>query len=142
MIDPFIEKLVSDLKPKKPLANRMLWMHCTGCLVMIAALILGLIGLRGDYINAMQTGAMFWKPSYYFFLFGLAAFSAEQRTKELGIRKVLGAKVFQIVVNFSSEFAKLILVSSLIACPLAYFLVRSWLSDFEYQTPIDLWYLY
>jgi putative ABC transport system permease protein len=71
-------------------------------------------------------------------LFGLAAFSAEQRTKELGIRKVLGAKVFQIVVNFSSEFAKLILVSSLIACPLAYFLVRSWLSDFEYQTPIDL----
>jgi putative ABC transport system permease protein len=42
------------------------------------------------------------------------------------------------VVNFSSEFAKLILVSSLIACPLAYFLVRSWLSDFEYQTPIDL----
>ena len=68
MIDPFIEKLVGDLKPKKPLANRMLWMHCTGCLVMIAALILGLIGLRGDYINAMQTGAMFWKPSIFFFI--------------------------------------------------------------------------
>lgn len=72
-------------------------------------------------------------------LFGLAAFSAEQRTKELGIRKVLGAKVSELVVLFSSEFTKLILISILLASPIAYFLVDRWLSDFAYRTPIDIW---
>ncbi|MEZ4945450.1 MAG: ABC transporter permease [Cyclobacteriaceae bacterium] len=72
-------------------------------------------------------------------LFGLAAFSAEQRTKELGIRKVLGAKVSQLVLLFSAEFTKLIVISILIASPIAYFLVDSWLQEFAYRTPIDLW---
>lgn len=72
-------------------------------------------------------------------LFGLAAFSAEQRMKELGIRKVLGAKVYQILVLFSSEFTKLIIISILIASPIAYFLVDNWLSDFAYRTSIDIW---
>lgn len=72
-------------------------------------------------------------------LFGLAAFSAEQRTKELGIRKVLGAKVSELVFTFSTEFTKLILIAILIASPIAYFLVDSWLADFAYRTPIDLW---
>lgn len=72
-------------------------------------------------------------------LFGLAAFSAEQRTKELGIRKVLGAKVSELVITFSAEFTKLILISILIASPIAYFLVDTWLEDFAYRTPIDLW---
>ncbi len=72
-------------------------------------------------------------------LFGLAAFSAEQRTKELGIRKVLGAKVSQLVLLFSAEFTKLIIISILIASPIAYFLVDTWLQEFAYRTPIDLW---
>lgn len=72
-------------------------------------------------------------------LFGLAAFSAEQRTKELGIRKVLGAKVSALVLTFSAEFTKLILIAILIASPIAYFLVDTWLQDFAYRTPIDLW---
>ncbi|MEO9869609.1 ABC transporter permease [Ekhidna sp.] len=72
-------------------------------------------------------------------LFGLAAFSAEQRTKELGIRKVLGARVSELVITFSTEFTKLILIAILIASPIAYFLVDSWLGNFAYRTPIDLW---
>ncbi|TSE08703.1 ABC transporter permease [Aquimarina algiphila] len=72
-------------------------------------------------------------------LFGLAAFTAEQRVKELSIRKVLGAKVSELAVLFSSEFAKLIGVSILLASPLAYFLVDEWLKGFAYRTPIDIW---
>ncbi|MDY8137528.1 ABC transporter permease [Aquimarina sp. 2201CG5-10] len=72
-------------------------------------------------------------------LFGLAAFSAEQRIKELGIRKVLGAKVSQLTLLFSSEFTKLILISILLSMPIAYFLVNEWLKDFAYRTPIDIW---
>ncbi|MEP1923734.1 MAG: ABC transporter permease [Ekhidna sp.] len=72
-------------------------------------------------------------------LFGLAAFSAEQRTKELGIRKVLGARVSELVITFSTEFTKLILIAILIASPIAYFLVDGWLENFAYRTPIDLW---
>lgn len=72
-------------------------------------------------------------------LFGLAIFSAEQRIKELGIRKVLGAKVSELVILFSSEFMKLIGISVLLASPIAYFLVDNWLSDFAYRTPINIW---
>lgn len=72
-------------------------------------------------------------------LFGLAAFSAEQRTKELGIRKVLGAAIFNLVRTFSSEFTRLVLMAILLATPVAYFTVRWWLNDFAYQTPIDWW---
>ena len=72
-------------------------------------------------------------------LFGLAAFSAEQRTKELSIRKVLGARISSLVVLFSAEFAKLIVISIAIAAPLAWFLVDYWLSNFAYRTPIDFW---
>lgn len=72
-------------------------------------------------------------------LFGLAAFSAEQRTKELGIRKVLGAKVYQLVYLFTSEFTKLIVISIIVASPLAYYFTQLWLEDFAYKAPIDLW---
>ncbi|MDN5202455.1 ABC transporter permease [Fulvivirgaceae bacterium BMA10] len=72
-------------------------------------------------------------------LFGLAAFSAEQRLKELGIRKVLGAGITQLLVLFSSEFTKLIFIAILLASPIAYFLVDTWLTDFAYRTPIDVW---
>lgn len=69
-------------------------------------------------------------------LFGLAAFSAEQRTKELGVRKVLGAKTKDLVISFSGEFTRLVLISLVIAVPLAYFAIDSWLADFAYKTPI------
>lgn len=72
-------------------------------------------------------------------LFGLAAFAAEQRKKELGIRKVHGAKVRQLIFLFSSEFTTLVLAAILIASPIAYVLGRIWLSDFANRTQIDAW---
>ncbi len=69
-------------------------------------------------------------------LFGLAAFSAEQRKKELGVRKVLGASVYRLMYVFTAEFTLLILVSLLIASPLAYLFVENWLSNFAFKTPI------
>jgi putative ABC transport system permease protein len=70
-------------------------------------------------------------------LFGLAAYMVQQRTKEIGIRKVNGATVIQIVLLLSTDFAKWILVATLIAWPVAYFTVRSWLQGFEYRTNIN-----
>ena len=66
-------------------------------------------------------------------LFGLASFTAEQRTKEIGIRKILGAKVFGIVLLLSKDFAKWILVANIIAWPVAYFLTKKWLQGFAYR---------
>src|SRR5690606_34376067 len=67
-------------------------------------------------------------------LFGLAAFSAEQRTKEIGIRKVLGASAGSIVVLLSKDFAKLVAVAFVVAAPVAYLLMHRWLDDFAYRT--------
>lgn len=72
-------------------------------------------------------------------LFGLAAFSADQRKKELGIRKLHGASVHHLVFLFSSEFTKLVALSTIIAAPVAYFMTDYWLSNFAYRTPIDIW---
>lgn len=72
-------------------------------------------------------------------LFGLAAFSAEQRTKEIGVRKVLGASVAGITSLISKEFVRLIIVSIIIALPLAWFFMNKWLQDFAYQVKISWW---
>jgi len=72
-------------------------------------------------------------------LFGLAAFSADQRKKELGIRKLHGASTHRLVFLFSSEFTKLVALSIVIATPIAYLLTDYWLSNFAYRTPIDIW---
>lgn len=72
-------------------------------------------------------------------LFGLAAFTAENRIKEVGIRKVLGASVGQIVYMLSNEMGKLVLVAFVIAAPLAYFFMDDWLQDFQYRTNIGWW---
>lgn len=66
-------------------------------------------------------------------LFGLAAYTAEQRTKEIGIRKVLGASIVQMWAMLSQEFVLLVLLSSLIACPIALFLLKDWLSQYDYK---------
>jgi len=72
-------------------------------------------------------------------LFGLAAFTAEQRTKEIGVRKVMGASVFQIIALLSQDFTKLVIVSCLISGPVAYLAMSSWLQNFAYRTNISFW---
>jgi putative ABC transport system permease protein len=69
-------------------------------------------------------------------LFGLATFNAEQRTKEIGIRKVLGASVSGIVFLFSKEFAKWVLLANAIAWPVSYFVMRKWMQAFAYRIPL------
>lgn len=70
-------------------------------------------------------------------LLGLASYAAESRTKEIGIRKVLGASVPGIVVMLARQFAKYVLLANLLAWPAAYFLMREWLKIFAYRTNID-----
>ena len=74
-------------------------------------------------------------------LLGLAAFSAEKRTKEIGIRKVLGARTDQLVQLLSKEFLKLILVGSLLGIPITWWAMNKWLSGFAYHTEINAWLL-
>ena len=72
-------------------------------------------------------------------LLGLSAFIAEQKTKEIGIRKVLGASVFQITAMLSREFLKLVLLSLFIALPLGWYLMDRWLEDFAYRVNVPWW---
>ena len=72
-------------------------------------------------------------------LFGLAAFATTQRTKEIGIRKVLGASVKQIVGLLSKDFIKLVLIAIIIASPIAYYFMNQWLQDFAYRINIEWW---
>ncbi|WP_299159033.1 FtsX-like permease family protein [uncultured Eudoraea sp.] len=72
-------------------------------------------------------------------LFGLAAFNAQKRTKEIGIRKVMGASVSQITYRLSSDFLKLVLVAILISLPIGWFAMNKWLEDFSYRIEIGWW---
>jgi len=72
-------------------------------------------------------------------LYGLASFTIEQRTKEIGIRKVMGASLGSIVVTLSKEFLKWVLVANIIAWPVAYYLMNSWLNEFAYRIAIGWW---
>jgi putative ABC transport system permease protein len=69
-------------------------------------------------------------------LFGLATFTTEQRVKEIGVRKVLGASVGSVVLLLSKDFTKLVLISFPIAIPIAYFSMRKWLESFQYKTTL------
>ncbi|WKN41058.1 ABC transporter permease [Tunicatimonas pelagia] len=71
-------------------------------------------------------------------LLGLASFTAEQRTKEIGVRKVLGASITHLVWLLSSDFTRLVTISFVIASPIAYYLMRQWLQDFEYQVELSV----
>ncbi|MGD8306793.1 MAG: ABC transporter permease [Ignavibacteria bacterium] len=71
-------------------------------------------------------------------LFGLAAFTSEQRTKEIGIRKTLGASVNGIVFLLSREFGKLVLISFIVSAPIAYYVMNIWLADFAYRINLTL----
>ncbi|HEY4108675.1 ABC transporter permease [Puia sp.] len=72
-------------------------------------------------------------------LFGLASFMAEQRVREIGVRKVLGASVSQLWGLLSKEFVRLVVISFLIAAPLAWFGMNKWLQGYDYRTTIDGW---
>lgn len=72
-------------------------------------------------------------------LFGLVTFTAESRTKEIGIRKVLGASVSGIVGMLSQDFVRLVLISAIIATPVAWYLMSRWLQDFAYKISIPIW---
>jgi ABC-type antimicrobial peptide transport system permease subunit len=72
-------------------------------------------------------------------LFGLASFVAEQRTKEMGVRKVLGASIFNIWKLLSTEFVVLVIISCVIATPLAWYYLHQWLLKYEYHTDISWW---
>ena len=72
-------------------------------------------------------------------LFGLASYMAEQRTKEIGIRKVLGANTEQILFLLIKDFAKLVLIAGIIAVPIGFYLSKSWLTDFAYRISTEIW---
>jgi hypothetical protein len=100
--------------------------------------------LSALYNSEQKMGTVF---SYFTFiaifiaclgLFGLASFTAEQRTKEFGIRKVLGALPLDIFTLLSREFLKWILIANLLAIPLALITIRGWLKNFAYRTPIGV----
>ncbi|MFC1724181.1 ABC transporter permease [candidate division KSB1 bacterium] len=72
-------------------------------------------------------------------IFGLASYTVEQRTKEIGIRKVFGASVSGIVNLLSKEFLTLVIISNLVAWPLSYYLMNNWLQNYAYRTSISIW---
>jgi putative ABC transport system permease protein len=72
-------------------------------------------------------------------LFGLASFTTERRTKEIGIRKVMGASVSDIVLLLTSDFTKLVLLANLVAWPVAYYFMSDWLNRFVYRAPFADW---
>jgi len=72
-------------------------------------------------------------------LFGLASFMAEQRTKEIGVRKVLGASLFNVWRLLSKEFVLLVFISFFIAIPIAWYCMNYWLRNYEYRTTISIW---
>jgi len=75
-------------------------------------------------------------------LFGLATFTAERRLKEIGIRKILGSSRFGIVYLLSSEFARIVFASIIIALPLSYFIATQWLNSFAFRIELKWWYFF
>jgi putative ABC transport system permease protein len=72
-------------------------------------------------------------------LFGLTAFTVERRIKEIGIRKVLGSSISEIIFLISKDFLKWVLIANLIAWPAAYYFMSKWLENFAYRTAISYW---
>jgi len=71
-------------------------------------------------------------------LFGMASFSAEQRTKEIGIRKVFGASIPSIFFLLSKQFSKWVIAANVVAWPVAYFVMSKWLSGFAFRTSLNI----
>ncbi|MEL6671772.1 MAG: ABC transporter permease [Bacteroidota bacterium] len=90
----------------------------------------------GKLANAFATIAIFISCLG---LFGLASFTAERRTREIGIRKVLGASTGKLVLLLSLDFTKLVGIAFLIAAPIAYYVMDRWLGGYEYHVPMQIW---
>ena len=73
-------------------------------------------------------------------LFALASFTTERRTKEIGVRKVMGASVKGIVLLLLGEFLKLVLIAVVIACPVAWYIMNYWLQNFAYKIGMEWWF--
>jgi putative ABC transport system permease protein len=101
--------------------------------------------LAAEYTNETRQGRLFgvFAVLAVFIsclgLFGLASFTAEQRTKEIGIRKTLGASAADILLLLSADFSKAVLAANLVSWPLAWYLMTRWLRGFVYRAPLDLW---
>jgi putative ABC transport system permease protein len=93
--------------------------------------------IRLGWILGIFTGLAFFVSCLG--LFGLALFTAEQKKKEIGLRRVNGSSITQIVWSLAVDFAKLILIAAVIACPVSYFLMSRWLENFAYRISIPLW---
>jgi putative ABC transport system permease protein len=72
-------------------------------------------------------------------LFGLAMYTAQTRKREIGIRKIIGASVLDITSMLTRDFGKLIVLSAIIATPVAWLIMSSWLEDFAYRVNISIW---
>jgi ABC-type antimicrobial peptide transport system permease subunit len=100
--------------------------------------------LANVYLSVEQIGVLFRYFTIFAIviaclgLFGLSAYIAEQRTKEIGVRKVLGATVPGVTLLLSREFIKWVLIANLIAWPVAYFVMKGWLNNFAYRTRLGL----
>jgi putative ABC transport system permease protein len=103
-----------------------------------------------DYLNSLYESAQRWNKivdcSAAFAvilalmgMFGLASFMVEKRTKELGIRRILGAKLIDISRLIYGEFVVMILLGSVVACPIAWYFMHKWLQDFAYRIDITIW---
>ena len=75
-------------------------------------------------------------------LFGLASISTEQRTKEVGIRKVLGASASNVVFTLSRKFMAWVVLSNIVAIPIAWYFMSKWLQEFAYRLPLSWWMLF
>jgi putative ABC transport system permease protein len=97
------------------------------------------------YMKERQTRKLFWIFTFITILiaclgiFGLASFAAERHTREIGIRKVLGASVSGIVVSLSKKFTKWVVLANVIAWPVAYYFMTRWLGNFAYRINLNIW---
>ena len=105
--------------------------------------------LDDTYASMYESELTVGKLSYYFTaiaiiisclgLLGLSTFIARQKTKEIGIRKILGATVMDIVRSLSKDFVLLVMIAVLIASPIAWYVLENWLGKFTYKVEIDIW---
>jgi putative ABC transport system permease protein len=97
------------------------------------------------YNNEQRTGKLFVSFAVFAIfiaclgLFGLVTYAAEQRNKEIGIRKVLGANIAGIMTMISKDFVKLVLIATIIAFPIAWWVMDKWLESFAFRTSISWW---